>query len=88
MHLNNLGKRCFAINLANGILHCYHIGNTNTASEICNVTVLDNIRHELNNVLFWLKFKIVKSLGDGHCFMHSIVKSLSEQIPHLYTTSL
>ena len=40
-----------------------------------------DIQLSLDNDKFWLTYNIVKSPADGHCFVHSIAKSLGSQLP-------
>ena len=40
-----------------------------------------DIQLSLDNDRFWLTYNIAKSPADGHCFVHSIAKSLGSQLP-------
>ena len=37
-----------------------------------------NVSYQLNS--FWDDYELIKSLGDGHCFIHSVVVSYNSQI--------
>ena len=45
-----------------------------------NVT---NIVEDLKTGKFWSMFKLIKSPGDGHCLMHSVVNSLKGMCPKI-----
>ena len=50
----------------------------NAITDSINPT-LSGIQESIKNRTFWFKFKTVKSPGDGHCLLHSLVTSLRGQ---------
>ena len=38
---------------------------------------VQTVTNDLKSGKFWFSYNIVKSSGDGHCFMHSVVNSLN-----------
>ena len=53
---------------------CIEYNSDCTANTTFSTT---DIQNDLNSGVFWLNYNIVKSPGDGHCLIHSVLTSLN-----------
>ena len=58
---------------------CYQTDHALVTNLTCKQSPSVRRWADKEDELFWNKYKIVKSPGDGHCFIHSIVKSHNSQ---------
>ena len=42
---------------------------------------VESLNAFVNSPAFWCKHKVHKSVGDGHCFLYSLVNSFNSQYP-------
>ena len=73
------------VDVCNNIMVCMHtpfqdklaIPSTNYRSQRDSKHFCDAVHKDLNCNTFWSNYTVVKSPGDGHCFIHSAANSLN-----------
>ena len=56
-----------------------HFDNCGKAVSNENNQFVRDINNTINSQRFWSTYKISKSIGDGHCLIHSIISSMNSQ---------